>query len=254
MRKYILISLLAISIMGGLILSCFGIPQIQAMLHYQRGDYLFSRGLFEDALKEYQIAIQNNSADSIIHAASAQVYLIQGDYGLSLDECNKSTEISPNYYAYMLMGQLYLLQGQTDLALDYCNKSINLNNYYAPAYALRARIYYDLRQYENLLHDCQTAIKLDPLEPQAYFVRGILELKAGQVDSRELDNAVSDFSKSLEIQPDDPIVLYNRALSYYQRGDLSLSYKDVEKVLFITHDPDLKTKAELLWRELNKKQ
>jgi tetratricopeptide (TPR) repeat protein len=252
MRKYILISLLAISIMGGLILSCFGIPQIQAMLHYQRGDYLLSRGLFEDALKEYQLAIQNNSADSIIHAASAQVYFIQGDYSLSLDECNKSTEMSPNYYAYMLMGHLYLLQGQTDLALDYCNKSINLNNFYAPAYALRARIYYDLRQYENLLHDCQKAIKLDPSDPQAYFVRGILELKAGQVDSREYDKAILDFSKSLELQPDDPIVLFDRALAYDRKGDLNLAQSDADKVIILTHDPELKTKAEMLLESLSK--
>ena len=58
------------------------------------------------------------------------------------------------------------------------------------------------------------AIQLDPAYAKPYYNRGVLYLIQGQLDS-----AISDFSKTIRINPRDSIAYRSRSLAYERKGD-----------------------------------
>jgi tetratricopeptide (TPR) repeat protein len=65
--------------------------------HYYLGNILFREGLKEDAIKEYQIAINLNSQYALAHNAIGQVFASQQQWSLAIAEYRKALSINPQY-------------------------------------------------------------------------------------------------------------------------------------------------------------
>lgn len=65
--------------------------------HYYLGNVLFRQGLKEDAIKEYQIAIQLNSQYALAHNAIGQVFASQHQWSSAIAEYHKALAINPEY-------------------------------------------------------------------------------------------------------------------------------------------------------------
>jgi len=143
-------------------------------------------------------------------------YSIKGDYYLDVDDplkgeekFRKEVELNPgspltNYY----YGRLLLRSEKIDQAMPYLEKAIQLDPYKADyhfwlgvAYGAKNRIKAERDQYER-------ALVLDSAHLNALTYLGHLHLK-----KKRYTDALDLYGKALQIWPESPSVLYNRALA-----------------------------------------
>ena len=88
-----------------------------------------------------------------------------------------------------------------------------------------------LRQYEEgdldkALADYNKAIELNPTFADAYLNRGNV-----YYDQSELDKALTDYNKSIELNPEEPLAYRNRGQVYHQQNERFQAVADYNKAI-----------------------
>lgn len=158
---------------------------------------------------------------SITHAETLQTFDIDATSPTSLsDEERKSLKefSARNTRAAGKTSQLFSSArrtaetGDLDSALSDYNTIISQSPTFAPAYSNRANIYVTKKRFGEALDDYTKCLSLAPLDTDAWVVlvnRGATKLATG--DSR---GALADMNTAFELNPNNEIVLSNRAGVY----------------------------------------
>ncbi len=81
------------------------------------------------------------------------------------------------------------------------------------------------------------AIEINPNDADAYYYRGNF-----RIQSKDYQGAIADFTKAIEINPKDAQSYYNRSLARVLLGDKQEAIADLEKVTSIFQKPsEIKT-------------
>ena len=78
----------------------------------------------------------------------------------------------------------------------------------ATAYGNRGRAYNHKGEYDRAIDDFSKVIEIDPDDAEAYYNRGLAYAHKG-----EYDRAIADFNKAIELNPNDVAAYHNRALA-----------------------------------------
>jgi TolB-like protein/DNA-binding winged helix-turn-helix (wHTH) protein len=143
------------------------------------------------------------------------------------------------YEAY-LKGQYFFGRGdsKTDLdkALAYSNKAIQADPNYAPAWALRSRVWNLLadfgftdmaRGYSQGREDAERAIVLNPDLAAGYLALGWIQMNYDW----DWSSAEASLRKAADLEPGGTDVLYCRSLLYEFRGDLAEAIATQEQAI-----------------------
>ena len=103
----------------------------------------------------------------------------------------------------------------------------------ARAYRASATSFLEQGELDRAVSDASFALHLEE-DADAYDTRAIAEHIAGDIDA-----AIDDYTRSLELAPDDPRVLSNRAEAHYDAGDDDACIADAERAMALDpEDPD----------------
>ena len=94
----------------------------------------------------------------------------------------------------------------------------------ATAYYNQGRAYGQKGQYDQAISDYSKAIEIDPKFATAYNNRGIAYRQKGQYDQ-----AISDYNKALEINSTDAWAYSSRGVAYYSKKEYDKSWEDIKK-------------------------
>lgn len=143
-------------------------------------------------------------------------------------------------YAAYLEGQYFFGRGdsKTDLdkALAYSNKAIQTDQNYAPALALRSRVWNLLadfgftdmsRGYSQGREDAERAIVLNPDLAAGYLALGWIQMNYDW----DWSSAEASLKKATDLEPGNTDVLYCRSLLYEFRGDLNEAIETQEQAI-----------------------
>jgi len=156
-------------------------------------------------------------------------YLIKGQYDEAISDYNKALQINPKLAeAYCARGRTYLLKGEYEQAMSDLNKAIEMNPRLAEAYYNRGDAYGSKGQFDEALSDFNKALEINPKLTKAHFNRGIAYLHKGQYG-----NAISDFSKTLEMNPKLAEAYINRGAAHEHKGEYDQAISDYNRVLEI---------------------
>ena len=100
------------------------------------------------------------------------------------------------------------------------------NSAESDAYLNRGVDYYDQGELDKALTDYNKAIELDPAESLAYLNRGMV-----YYDQGELDKALIDYNKAIELDPAESLAYSNRGAAYYVQGELDKALTDYNKAI-----------------------
>ena len=81
-------------------------------------------------------------------------------------------------------------------------------------------------QYERAIQDFSRTLELQPDDPKAYIGRGLVYTALGQYE-----RAIQDLSRALELQPDLPEAYIIRGLVYAALGQYERAIQDFEQAL-----------------------
>jgi tetratricopeptide (TPR) repeat protein len=163
-----------------------------------------------------------------------------GQYEQAIAEFDKAIELDPNYTAaYANRGNVYSQIGQHDKAIADCNKAIELDPDDAEVYGNRAAVYSHMGEHDKAIADYNKAIELDPNYAQAYYNRGIAYSSLG-----EYDKAIADYTKAIELNPNYAKAYYNRGLAYKAQGREAEAMADFQMVVTFVDAPELVKQAQ----------
>ena len=232
--RKVVIQLLPVLLMTGVCFSQF--DSRQKFVYYNKGEDQAIKGNFEEAKIQFEKTLEldpyNNSAklnlkiikdatDKKIKKGTA-IHIIRGlsgcewgVYDLGIHEFSKAIANNRNYaYAYIFRGEAYhQYEEKHDRAISDFNKAIDLEPDNALAFAYRANAYYT-----KCYQECQykqpdyvyKVYRADKGEP--YYT------KPKYYNKCQCDQAISDYKKAIEIEPQNPKFYYDIALVYAESG------------------------------------
>jgi len=165
----------------------------------------------------------NNNADDII------------------ENCNKAISAKPNFSLfYYKRANAYRQKADYPRAVNDYGKAIEFYPNFYSAYINRGRTFIDKEDYEKARADFSKAIEIDPKNAAAYYYRGLIYEKKyseriksfgflfmNEADynqaindfNKARDQALFDFSKVIEIDPEFANAYYARGLIYRRKGE-----------------------------------
>lgn len=186
----------------------------------------------------------------------------------NIDEINEHMLLHPSELDYSERGLIYYSSKQYAHAVDDFSKAIELNPKSAESYNGRANAYYHLKNYEQALNDYSMAINLDIHCGIYHINRGNLYLTIKNFNKaiddffsaivlryfyvgvdyagkelwrayqgrgiayyhlKKYSNAIADFNKAIELNPNSASSYYNRGLCYKSRRKNAKAEADFAK-------------------------
>jgi len=101
------------------------------------------------------------------------------------------------------------------------------------AYLVRGELYMEMGAFQKALNDFENAIKLNPSEPKSYFLRGSLYARSGS--DVDIDKAIADFNKTIELDANHLGAYTNREKMYVKKRESQKVVSDDVKTVCYSH-------------------
>lgn len=138
-------------------------PENLSALYTFRGLNYTDQGSYDQAIADFQKAIELNARYADAYDALGTAYKRKNDYDKAIANYNKAVEIDPNFAkAYTNRGLAYFYKGDYAKALADHNKAIELDPKMSAAYNNRAAVYDAQNKPELEIADYKKAVELDP--------------------------------------------------------------------------------------------
>ena len=196
--------------------------------YYNRGDTFFDLGKFEDAIQNYDKAIElDSNVNSVYYYNRGNAYFSLGKFEEAIQDYNKAIDLNPNDdLSYSNRGNAYFSLGKFEDAIQDYNKAIDLNPNNASYYNNRGTTFTNLEKYEDAIQDYNKTIDLNPNDNYAYFNRG-----AAFTYLNEYEKAINDFNKAIDLNSNNASYYNYRGTLYINQGNYDEAVKDFSKAI-----------------------
>jgi tetratricopeptide (TPR) repeat protein len=126
-----------------------------------------------------------------------------------------------------------LNDGKLEDALEFINKSIELKNDWEISYFYRGVVNQALQNYDDAMLDYTKSTQLNPNMTDAYYNKAQITLSRKDIDSPNIEQAIKDLEKALELDEKFIDALFGMACAYKKLGDYHKSLEYLEKLLVI---------------------
>jgi len=195
------------------------------MAYNNRGADFYSRGKYEEALADFQKALDLNPNNAAAYNNRGMLHAHRHDTANAMLDINSALSIEPDRSDFLVnRGKLYRDMGMFDPALADFDRALQLSPAYISGHLNRAIVYGMREEYDRAMADINEVLRLNPYDSDGYANRGLILFRRGMLDS-----AILDYSRSLELNPDSKQTLFNRALAYAATGDRERATADLQQ-------------------------
>ncbi|KAJ1607326.1 putative stress-induced protein sti1-like protein [Cryptosporidium canis] len=206
-----------------------------AQYYKNKGNELYKQKKFDDALIQYDLAIERDPNDISFLTNKGAVYLEMGKYELCLEVCQKALdkrfEVKADFVkvakAYNRMASCYIKMNELQKAKEMYEKSLLEDN--------NRHTRTSLKELERLIEKSEREAYIDPEIAEKHRVAGNDLFK-----QKNYPAAKKEYDEAIRRNPSDSRLYSNRAACYMQLLEYPSALIDVQKALDI--DPKF-TKA-----------
>ncbi len=203
------------------------VEAVEHFRHQERGNALVREGRFEDAIAEFEKALEKETNESGIYVNLSLASMALGRHAVAQEHARNALEINPyNSEMHTNLGFLLARAGDAESVLTHLTAATRINPLHPLSWYNRATLYLQLNNHEHALEDYTEALRLYPRYADALNGRGVVWRAKGQTD-----NALDDFDRSIEIRPADDGARYLRAVTRVETGDLTGALDDLNTAL-----------------------
>lgn len=176
--------------------------KIRLKEYHERGKYYLVQSQYEQALLNYQKAIELDPYDAESYLNYGRITNTFREYDRAIDYFTKAIDLRPEgERAYVERGLVYKkrddpFKEDAEKAFEDFTKAIELGTNNPDAYAGRAYWYEAGEEYEKAITDFGRAIELDPSNAEYFFARGVDYASLG-----DYQKAIIDLNMALELDP-----------------------------------------------------
>lgn len=223
--------------------------------YYNRGFSHYALKNYTQAISDFTKAIEFDPEDDEPYRGRGTVYNDIGEYEKAIDDLTKAVELnflwkrrgywtSGSGYCYDELGKAYYNLKDYERAEDYFTKAIEESGFDYDAYYGRGLIYYDLGNYERALADFNKAFDFgftnNPWSDKSWGEKFVADYKdkwalfhqkrgATHYKLKNYVDAVADFSKAIEYNPDNAEFYDIRGRAYVALGETDKASADFSK-------------------------
>lgn len=175
--------------------------------HQLRGEGYALKQDLDNAIKEFQSALQLQPASSELHEALGEAYLNHHSDEEAQKELEKSLELNPSATRSLyLLGKLYVQNRENDKALPYLQKAIRLQPDLAEASSLLGTAYVRLGQFTNAIPQLERAAPSDHYG-NVHYELYLAYRKVGQSALAQKALARSQYLRRASLERDQALVM-----------------------------------------------
>lgn len=206
-----------------------------AVAYYRLGQAYQAQQVNELAWEQLNRAAQLNLvADAAFYSLRGQVAFALNLPDQALQDLNQALALDSNKVQdYQLRGQILMQKGQlTEAAADFQQAILRAPDNLS-LYSLRAQTYLQANQTDLAIADIERVLRSAPNNAEALYLHGLA------YQTRNPNQALSDWSGAIAAQPDYAVAYYQRALLYQTLQDWDNTLKDFQAALDHNFEPAL---------------
>ena len=152
-----------------------------AKKHFDEGLRLYELGRYEEAIEEFDKAIELDPNDPDYHYYKGIALYELHKYEEAIEEFDKAIELDPNDPVYhynkgLALGELH----KYEEAIKEFDKAIELNPYNPGYHNGKGLALSELHRYQEAIEEYDKAIELDPNDPDYHYNKGLAQEKLNQ--------------------------------------------------------------------------
>lgn len=137
------------------------------------------------------------------------------------------------YKKYLDMGIFDIQDGKYDCAISNINKSLELKNDWEIPYFYRAVAYQAMENFDEAMLDYTKSLQLNPKMTDAYYNRARIILTRKDIQCPDIQAAVADLEQALKLDEKFIDALYAMAAAQKKLGNYVLAIEYLDKLLEI---------------------
>jgi len=197
-----------------------------AVAHLFRGNHRYESHQPEEAMQDFNKAIEINPAYPTAYLNRSMLYL----------ERNENQKALEDYERYMALIPLRDAKGNL------------LNSLLSDAHRHRGVVHFRMAQYEKALSDFNAAMKYDILNYDNYLNRALTYMQ-----QKKYDQAIRDFTLCHQSVPNDPDVLNNRGVCHLRLGHLESALEDFNQAIALNdQNPSYYINRAIVYRKMGR--
>ena len=211
-------------------------------------------------------ALMYDETLSEAYAALGMAYFDKTKYDEALMAVEKAIEFDPDsFIAHWIRGRIYHITDRDREAIEPYKKTVKLNPDYYVVYMDLRTVYERLGEMDNYAAAVKAELEVYPRylsrfpeNPRAHVFYAVALARAGRTEEGKAEAA-----KAIELNPTDPLMLYNTACFYARIGENRLALDTLRNAIgagfgeygWVERDPDLDSiRGEPEYAELMKKK
>lgn len=247
---------------------------IQGLSHYIAGVYYEDLGNLDQAVQEYQKALETDPKSSLLHLNLASIFIKKDDAPHAIEQLKQSIELAPlavephailalvyalqkkpelaadeyalalknasklepkNIEIYKSLGAIYLQQKKLKEAESIFKLIIGLAPNDSEAHFYLGSIYYDLKDYSSVEKELKAALKLKPDYHEALNFLGYFYLE----QDKNINAAGQMIKKALVFEPENGAYIDSLGWFYFKKSKFKEAQTQLEKAASLLSDPTI---------------
>jgi Flp pilus assembly protein TadD len=192
--------------------------------HNSRGIELADRGWFDEAVKEFQKAIELDPNSAHAHENLATVYTEKKQFKLALEEYLTALRLEPEDPVAHYNLACFLSLNAAEFAIEAYRAAIDLDPEYLDAHLDLGVTYADTGQFDEGLKSLKKAVELDPADPLPHH-----ELAALYEDMGDYRSAITHLKEVVRLTPENFDAWLDLGICYAQKGFYAEAERSYEK-------------------------
>lgn len=174
-----------------------------------RANYRRDEGRVEEALADYDSAIRLKP-DGALYNSRAKLYFNLQKYEQAMKDYNLAIESDSTQGEYYVnRGAVFALSGQLQLALNDFNKGLILDPKHANGYKNRSLVYQSFQQWDKAVNDITIYLGMHPEDADLWYERGRLKNILNQPA-----DAIPDIDRAIQLNNKQGLYYYEKMKSY----------------------------------------
>ena len=123
-----------------------------------------------------------------------------------------------------------LMEDKLGMSIDLLDEILHADPDDRMALLARGSVYLKMEKTVNAISDFSRALEIDPKHPKSYHLRGLAQEMAG-----DDDKALKDFNKAISIDPEYGAAYYSRASLLTKMGQEDAASEDMKMISHLTN-------------------